>query len=60
MARIFAPERPALRSAGLRSFSISWGVGMPPLALRAFTRAKMVAAALPEMDWWVTASRRVS
>jgi len=51
MARIFAAERPALRSAGLRSFSISWGVGMPPVELSALTRAKMVAAALPEMDW---------
>ena len=51
MARIFAPERPALRSECLLSFSISWGVGMLPLALRALTRPKMVAAALPEMDW---------
>ncbi len=50
MARILAPERPALRRTGFRSFSISWGEGMPPLELRAFTRPKMVAAALPEMD----------
>jgi hypothetical protein len=27
MARIFAPERPALRRTGFRSFSISCGVG---------------------------------
>jgi hypothetical protein len=51
MATIFAPEKPALRRAGFRNFNISGGVGMPPVALRALTRPKMVAAALPEMDW---------
>ena len=51
MARIFAPERPALRRTGFRSFSISCGVGARPVELRALMRPKMVAAALPEMDW---------
>jgi len=31
MARTFAPERPALRRDWGRSFSISWGAGMPPV-----------------------------
>ena len=50
MARTFAPERPALRSKGFLSLSISCGVGIPPVELRALTRPKMVAAAFPEMD----------
>ena len=50
-AAIFAPERPALRSAGLRIFRTCWGVGARPFEPRALMRAKMVDAALPEMDW---------
>jgi len=50
MATIFAPERPALRRTGFRSLSISCGVGARPVALRALTRPKIVAAAFPEMD----------
>jgi len=46
----FAPERPALRRTGFRSLSISCGVGARPVALRALTRPKIVAAAFPEMD----------
>jgi len=51
MARAFAPERPALRRAELRSLRISCGVGTPPVELSALMRPKMVVAALPEMDW---------
>ncbi len=51
MARTFAPERPALRRTGFRSFSICSGEGARPSEPRALMRPKMVAAALPEMDW---------
>jgi hypothetical protein len=39
-----------LRSVGVRSASIRSGVGARPFPPSAFTRAKIVAAALPEID----------
>jgi len=42
MARIFAPERPALRRTGFRSFSIFLRVGARPVELRALMRPR----------WW--------
>ena len=50
MARIFAPDNPALRNFRVLSLSISAGAGTPPEALRDLIRAKMVAAAFPEID----------
>ena len=50
MAKIFAPDNPALRSVDLRMRSISSGVGALWFVPKALTRAKIVAAAFPEMD----------
>jgi len=43
IARTFAPDKPALRRTGLRSFSICSGEGARPLPLNALIRPKMVA-----------------
>ena len=51
MARTFAPERPALRSVAVRSFSMTSGVGGRPFFPSAFTRPKIVVAAFREIDW---------
>src|SRR5579885_3039651 len=51
IAAAFAAESPALRSAGMRSFTICSGEGARPFPPSAFTRVKIVAAAFPEIDW---------